>query len=154
MSLKSGSDAVFDVLHDTVTFRTHPKAVQLITHPVADWLASIGAISGTVTLFIQHTSASLTIQENADPTVQDDLVRYLDDVAPEARAYAHAYEGPDDMPAHLKTTLTSVSETIPVDGGRMLLGQWQGIYLIEHRAHAHHRTVCLCFTGRCHAAER
>lgn len=137
----------FDVVHDSLIFDTGGKNVQIITRPVAQWLASIGAISGTVTLFIQHTSASLTIQENADPTVQDDLLSYLEDIAPQDRTYVHSYEGPDDMPAHLKTALTSVSETIPVDRGQMLLGQWQGIYLIEHRAHRHRRTIRLCFTG-------
>ena len=143
----SQSKSQFDVIHDSLTFQTKPKSVQIITRSVVDWLDTIGAISGTVTLFIQHTSASLTIQENADPTVQDDLVQYLDDVAPENRYYVHSYEGPDDMPAHLKTALTSVSETIPVKQGHMLLGQWQGIYLIEHRAHRHQRRIQLCFTG-------
>lgn len=143
----SRPESQFDVIHDNLTFQTNPKSVQIITHSVANWLDAIGALSGTITLFIQHTSASLTIQENADPTVQDDLVRYLDDVAPENRYYAHSYEGPDDMPAHLKTALTSVSETIPVKQGQMLLGQWQGIYLIEHRAHRHQRRIQLCFTG-------
>ncbi|WP_245418355.1 secondary thiamine-phosphate synthase enzyme YjbQ [Cohaesibacter intestini] len=137
----------FDVIHDSLSFQTGAKSIQIITRPVADWLQSIGAISGTVTLFIQHTSASLTIQENADPTVQDDLLSYLEDLAPQGRHYVHSYEGPDDMPAHLKTALTSVSETIPVDHGQMLLGQWQGIYLIEHRAHRHQRQIRLCFTG-------
>ncbi len=141
----------FDVVHDSLSFQTGGKSIRIITRPVAEWLSTIGAISGTVTLFIQHTSASLTIQENADPTVQDDLLTYLEDIAPQDRSYIHSYEGPDDMPAHLKTALTSVSETIPVDRGQMLLGQWQGIYLIEHRAHRHRRDIRLCFTGQRHS---
>ncbi len=138
---------MFTVLHETLSFRTSGKGMLTITGEVSRWLNEAGAVSGTLTVFCKHTSASLTIQENFDPTVQQDLLQYLDDAAPENRYYEHSLEGPDDMPAHIKTMLTSVSLTIPVDAGRMALGQWQGIYLLEHRARAHHRELHLCFTG-------
>nr|WP_096176141.1 secondary thiamine-phosphate synthase enzyme YjbQ [Cohaesibacter sp. ES.047] len=134
-------------MHETISFQTAPKSIRMITQEVAQWVNSVGAISGTVTVFCQHTSASLSIQENADPTVREDVVRYFDDIAPEDRYYEHSYEGPDDMPAHLKTILTSVSLTIPVQNGRMALGTWQGIYFMEHRAHPHRRQCHLTFTG-------
>ncbi len=120
-----------------------------ITRDIARCLDEINAVSGVVTLFCKHTSASLTIQENFDPTVQEDLLRYLDDIAPEDRYYEHSLEGRDDMPAHIKTMLTSLSLSIPVQDGVMTLGQWQGIYLFEHRARGHHRQVHFCFTGLC-----
>ncbi|WP_319412547.1 secondary thiamine-phosphate synthase enzyme YjbQ [uncultured Cohaesibacter sp.] len=140
---------IFNVMHETLMLRTSGKGMQLITANIAHWLKETGALSGTLTLFCQHTSASLTIQENFDPTVQQDLLAFLEDVAPENRYYEHSLEGPDDMPAHIKTMLTSVNLTIPVQNGAMTLGQWQGIYLLEHRAHAHHRQLHLCFTGLC-----
>jgi secondary thiamine-phosphate synthase enzyme len=95
-----------------------------------------------------HTSASLTIQENADPDVRLDLIVALDGLAPEDRPYAHQEEGPDDMPSHIKSMLTSVSIGIPVQGGKMMLGAWQGIYLIEHRAIPNRRNISLTFIGR------
>ena len=149
MAPASPNEQTFRVLHETLSFSTAPKSTQMITRALADWLGEIGARSGTITAMCLHTSASLTIQENADPTVQDDILDYLDDIAPEHRPYVHSLEGPDDMPAHLKTMLTSASLTIPVDGARMVLGTWQGIFLMEHRAHRHHRRVHLCFMGLC-----
>ncbi|WP_319530486.1 secondary thiamine-phosphate synthase enzyme YjbQ [uncultured Cohaesibacter sp.] len=143
----SSTNAVFDVVHDTIAFQTTPKGIRMITREVVDWVASTGAVSGTVTVFCLHTSASLSIQENADPTVREDVVRYFDDIAPADRYYEHSFEGPDDMPAHLKSMLTSTSLTIPVQNGRLVLGQWQGIYLMEHRAHAYRRRFHLTFTG-------
>lgn len=119
-----------------------------ITRAVSAWLDSIGADGGLLTVFVAHTSASLTIQENADPNVRVDLLDALEILAPEDRAYAHHEEGPDDMPSHIKAMLTSVSLSIPVRGGAMTLGTWQGIYLIEHRAAAHKRSVVLSFIGR------
>ena len=119
-----------------------------ITRAVSAWLDSIGADGGLLTVFVAHTSASLTIQENADPNVRVDLLDALEILAPEDRAYAHHEEGPDDMPSHIKAMLTSVSLSIPVHGGAMTLGTWQGIYLIEHRAAAHKRSVVLSFIGR------
>lgn len=142
-------EPMFDVLHDTLSLRTSGKRMHTITREVTHWLANSGAQSGTLTLFCKHTSASLTIQENFDPTVQEDLLAFLEDIAPEDRYYEHSLEGPDDMPAHIKTMVTSVSLTIPVQNASLQLGQWQGLYLLEHRAHAHNRQLHLCFTGLC-----
>lgn len=118
-----------------------------ITGAVSGWLRDIGAVNGLLTLFIAHTSASLTIQENADPDVRHDLRNALERLAPEGAAYRHRSEGPDDMPAHIKTMLTSVSLSIPVIDGSSALGTWQGIYVIEHRARRHGRKVELHFIG-------
>ncbi|WP_407150310.1 secondary thiamine-phosphate synthase enzyme YjbQ [Bradyrhizobium sp. ORS 86] len=118
-----------------------------ITKEVARFLREVRATEGAVTLFIRHTSASLTIQENADPTVLIDLMTALDRVAPENGGWRHDTEGPDDMPAHIKTMLTGTSLHIPVLDGEMALGTWQGIYLIEHRARPHRREVVLQFIG-------
>lgn len=104
--------------------------------------------TGLLTVFCRHTSASLLIQENADPSVQRDLERYFATLAPEdATRYAHDTEGPDDMPAHLRTALTQVQLSIPVEHGRMVLGTWQGIYLFEHRRAAHRRDIVLHLIG-------
>jgi secondary thiamine-phosphate synthase enzyme len=100
-----------------------------------------------VTLFIRHTSASLTIQENADPSVLEDLTTALDKLAPEDAGWSHDTEGPDDMPAHVKTMLTAASLHIPVLKGELALGTWQAVYLIEHRARPHRREIVLQFTG-------
>jgi secondary thiamine-phosphate synthase enzyme len=118
-----------------------------ITREVAKFLREAGAREGVVTLFIRHTSASLTIQENADPSVLQDLTTALDRLAPENAGWLHDTEGPDDMPAHIKTMLTSVSLQIPVLNGEMALGTWQGIYVAEHRARPHRREVVLQFIG-------
>ena len=126
---------------------TKGKGFVEITGELARWLESVAAEDGLLTVFVSHTSASLTIQENADPNVRRDLADALDLLAPEDRAYAHQEEGPDDMPSHIKAMLTSVSLGIPVKGGRMTLGSWQGVYLIEHRASPHRRTVVLSFIG-------
>ena len=100
-----------------------------------------------MTLFIRHTSASLTIQENADPSVLDDLMTALDRLAPEDTGWSHDTEGPDDMPAHVKTILTAASLQIPVLNGKLALGTWQAVYLIEHRARPHRREIVLQFVG-------
>jgi secondary thiamine-phosphate synthase enzyme len=126
---------------------TRGKGFVEMTRALSGWLDSLGADSGLLTVFVSHTSASLTIQENADPNVRRDLLDALDILAPEDRAYAHAEEGPDDMPSHIKAMLTSVSLSIPVMDGRMTLGAWQGVYLIEHRAAPHRRNVALSFIG-------
>ena len=118
-----------------------------VTGEVAKFLREAGAREGTVTLFIRHTSASLTIQENADPSVLQDLTTALNRLAPENAGWVHDTEGPDDMPAHIKTMLTSVSLQIPVLNGEMALGTWQGIYVAEHRARPHRREVVLQFIG-------
>lgn len=107
---------------------------------------SIG--TGLLTVFCRHTSASLLIQENADPSVQRDLERYFASLAPEdAERYEHDAEGPDDMPAHLRTALTQVQLSVPVEHGRMVLGTWQGLYLFEHRRHTQHRDIVLHLIG-------
>lgn len=136
----------------TLVVPTRGKGFVELTRALAGWLNSFGADEGFLTVFVCHTSASLTIQENADPNVRVDLLDALEILAPEDRAYAHAEEGPDDMPSHIKAMLTSVSLSIPVQGGRMVLGTWQGVYLIEHRTASHQRKVALNFIG--HAAPR
>ena len=118
-----------------------------ITNEVRSWLASIGAREGLLNLFIRHTSASLVIQENADPDVQADLVDALDFLAPEDRPWRHDIEGPDDMPAHVKAMVTATSLAIPVLDGAMTLGTWQAVYLVEHRTAPHRREVVLHYTG-------
>ena len=118
-----------------------------ITSEVAKFLREAGAREGAVSLFIRHTSASLTIQENADPSVLRDLTTALSRLAPENAGWVHDTEGPDDMPAHIKTMLTAVSLQIPVLNGEMVLGTWQGIYVAEHRARPHRREVVLQFMG-------
>jgi secondary thiamine-phosphate synthase enzyme len=118
-----------------------------ITREVAKFLREAEAREGAVTLFIRHTSASLTIQENADPLVLQDLTTALNRLAPENAGWVHDTEGPDDMPAHIKTMLTSISLQIPVLNGEMALGTWQGIYVAEHRARPHRREIVLQFIG-------
>lgn len=130
-----------------LTFNTSGRGMSDVTAELAAWLQASRAGDGLLTVFIRHTSASLTIQENADPDVQADLLDAFDRLAPETPAYRHNSEGPDDMPAHIKAALTSTSLTIPVSAGRMTLGTWQGVYLIEHRARPHQRRVVLQFMG-------
>ena len=121
---------------------TRGRGLTDFTRAVADWLAGQGAREGLVTLFCRHTSASLLIQENASPAVLTDLEAAFARLAPEAPGlYDHDEEGPDDMPAHIRTALTGVNLSIPVIGERMALGTWQGIYLFEHRRRAHRREV-------------
>ena len=119
-----------------------------LTREVAHWVGEQRLDEGLLTLFCRHTSASLLIQENAAPEVKDDLVAFFGRLAPEdPTLYDHDDEGPDDMPAHLKTALTQVSLTIPLIDGRLALGTWQGIYLFEHRRHPHRRQVVLHLIG-------
>jgi secondary thiamine-phosphate synthase enzyme len=118
-----------------------------ITQAVARFLQGIRAGDGEISLFCRHTSASLTIQENADPSVRVDLMTALDRLAPEHAGWVHDMEGPDDMPAHIKAMLTGISLAIPVIEGRMALGTWQGIYLVEHRARPHRRELVVAFVG-------
>jgi secondary thiamine-phosphate synthase enzyme len=118
-----------------------------ITRHAASFIAQSGAGEGTLLIFLRHTSASLTIQENADPDVQADLISALDRLAPQDAPWIHDVEGPDDMPAHVKTMLTGVSLHVPVTGAKLALGTWQGIYLVEHRRKAHSREIVLQFVG-------
>lgn len=120
-----------------------------ITRDVAGFLAKIDARDGALLLYLRHTSASLVIQENADPDVRTDLVTALKRVAPANAGWVHEVEGPDDMPAHIKSMLVGLSLHVPVAGGTMALGTWQGIYVAEHRARPHRREVVLQFLGSC-----
>ena len=129
------------------TQATSRKGLVDITSPVAAWVAGQAIEAGLLTVFCRHTSASLLIQENADPTVRTDMERYFERIAPESGTYVHDLEGPDDMPAHLRTALTQTSIAIPVGGGAMLLGTWQGLYLFEHRSRPHRREVVLHLIG-------
>lgn len=128
--------------------QTRGKKLYPITREITRWLASTGAKTGLLTVFCRHTSASLVIQENADPDVILDVADFFERLAPEDDPrYRHTAEGPDDMPAHLRAALTQTSISIPVTGGRMALGTWQGIYLFEHRSRAHRREVALHLIG-------
>jgi secondary thiamine-phosphate synthase enzyme len=129
---------------DCLTFTTPGQGFSDITASVDDWLSGTGLTCGLLTAFVQHTSASLTIQENADPDVLRDLSAFLGRLAPEEpRLYRHVMEGLDDMPAHIRSMVTSVSLSIPFQNGRLSLGTWQGLYLIEHRRVPHRRRVVL-----------
>jgi secondary thiamine-phosphate synthase enzyme len=135
------------VVSSLLTVQTPGRGFADLTADVAKFVREAGAKEGAVTLFIRHTSASLTIQENADPTVLFDLTTALDRLAPENAGWRHDTEGPDDMPAHIKTMLTATSLHIPVLECELALGTWQAIYLIEHRARAHRREIVLQFVG-------
>jgi secondary thiamine-phosphate synthase enzyme len=139
--------AATSIVSSRLTVETSGAGFSDITAEIAKFLVAAAAREGAVTLFIRHTSASLTIQENADPTVLDDLMTALSRAAPENAGWRHDTEGPDDMPAHIKTMLTATSLHIPVLRGALALGTWQGIYLIEHRARPHRREVVLQFIG-------
>ena len=148
-----------------LSIATSGKGLVEITREVKQWLAAQGIASGLLTLYCRHTSASLLIQENADPDVQTDLQNFFEAIAPEAappslegeyparqgkkptRAYVHDTEGPDDMPAHIRTALTHTSLSIPVISGKMALGTWQGIFLFEHRRAPHTREVVMHLVG-------
>ena len=132
----------------TLEFGTSHQGLLEVTRPIAAWIDEIGMAEGLLTIFCQHTSASLLINENAAPEVRADLEAYFDRIAPEAPgAYIHDDEGRDDMPAHLRTALTQVQLSIPVIGGRLALGTWQGIYLFEHRRRPHRRSLVLHLLG-------
>ena len=131
----------------TLEVTTRGKGLYECTFAISDWAKQQQMHTGLLTVFCRHTSASLLIQENADPTVRVDLKAYFDRLAPEHGNYEHDSEGPDDMPAHLKTALTQVQLSIPLVGGRLALGTWQGIYLFEHRKHPHHRHIVLHLIG-------
>lgn len=128
--------------------KTSHRGLKEITADVAHWLSEQSVKTGLLTLFCRHTSASLLIQENADPNVRADLEAYFERLAPEAPGrYLHDDEGPDDMPGHLRAALTQTHLSIPVVSGRMALGTWQGIYLFEHRARPHTREIVLHLIG-------
>jgi secondary thiamine-phosphate synthase enzyme len=131
-----------------LTIATHGKGLYEFTREIAQWIGGVSIKEGLLTVFVQHTSASLLIQENADPDVVHDLNVFFGRIAPEDnRLYRHAMEGPDDMPAHIRAALTATQLSIPVERGRMTLGTWQGVYLFEHRAAPHRRSVALHLLG-------
>jgi secondary thiamine-phosphate synthase enzyme len=133
---------------DSLQIQTRGKGLYEITDKIAGWLRESKVRTGLLTVFVQHTSASLTIQENADPDVVHDLNAFFDRlVAEDNRLYRHTVEGPDDMSAHIRAALTLTQLSIPVQQGRMALGTWQGIYLFEHRAAPHRRSVVLHLIG-------
>jgi secondary thiamine-phosphate synthase enzyme len=127
---------------------TRTRGLVEITGSIQKWIQQQEIRDGLLTVFCRHTSASLLIQENADPDVRTDLEAFFETIAPEQRGrYVHDAEGPDDMPAHLRTALTQVQLSVPVENGRMVLGTWQGIYLFEHRRAAHRRDIVLHLLG-------
>ena len=144
---RSSAVSVNRVVSALLTVRTQGKGFVDLTAEVAKFARDAAAREGAVALFIRHTSASLTIQENADPSVLADLKAALARLAPEDFAWTHDTEGPDDMPAHIKTMLTGTSLQIPVLNGELALGTWQAIYLVEHRSRPHRREVVLQFVG-------
>lgn len=135
------------IVSSLLTVQTSGRGFVDLSADVARFVEDAKALEGQVTLFSRHTSASLTIEENADPTVLEDLTTALDRLAPEDFGWSHDTEGPDDMPAHVKTMLTATSLQIPVVKRRLMLGTWQAIYLIEHRRRPHRREIVLQFAG-------
>jgi secondary thiamine-phosphate synthase enzyme len=135
------------VAQRTLHVASRGRGLYDVTAEVAGVVAESGVVTGLCTVFVRHTSASLVIQENADPAVLRDLARWMDELAPESRDYEHDAEGPDDMPSHLRSAVTRSSESIPVTRGALALGTWQGIYLWEHRRAAHRRELVVHVAG-------
>ena len=136
------------IYQETITLSPKPKGFHLITSEIEKALLSIPSIeTGLLHLFIQHTSASLSINENADPTVREDMENFFTELADDKPYYIHTYEGVDDMPAHIKASMLGNSLTIPITNGRMNLGTWQGIYLGEHRDHGGNRRIVVTYYG-------
>src|SRR5260370_32770354 len=131
-----------------VEVATHGKGLYNVARPVTAWVRECGLRTGLLTVFLQHTSASLTVQENADPDVVLDLADFFQKLVPDnPKLYRHTIEGPDDMPAHIRAALTMTNLSIPLMGGELALGTWQGIYVFEHRASSHRRSVALHLFG-------
>ena len=135
------------VASKTFHVRTRGRGLYDVTREVESAVAASGVRAGICSVFLAHTSASLVTQENADPAVLRDLERWIDKVAPESDEYEHDAEGPDDMPSHLRASITKTSETVPIAGGRLALGTWQAIYVWEHRSHGHDRRVLVTIIG-------
>ena len=134
--------------HTTLTISTRGKGLYPFTEALEKWLREQRISNGVLTLFVQHTSCSLTIQENADPDVTLDLSDFFERLVPESgKHYRHRAEGPDDMTSHIRSALTQTSLSIPVIEGKMALGTWQGLYVFEHRTHPHRRQVVAHFLG-------
>jgi secondary thiamine-phosphate synthase enzyme len=140
---------MMQIAHTRLSIETAPREIKEITAELAGWAEDQHISAGLLSVYIPHTSASLLIQENASPEVRHDLDAFLRRIVPEDMAlYRHNDEGPDDMPAHIKSALTQTQLTIPISEGRLQLGTWQGIFLLEHRASPHHRSVILTLIGR------
>ena len=136
------------VHHATITVRTHGKGTVEITREVSALVSKSKIHHGTVTVFVRHTSASLVIMENADPSARRDLEMFFEKLVPESTPwFIHSQEGPDDMPSHIRMALTRTSEVIPIIGGHMSLGTWQGIFLFEHRRAPHTREIVISVIG-------
>ena len=132
----------------SMTFETRGRGLLEVTRPVTEWVDEAGLATGLLTVFVRHTSASLLIQENADPDVRGDLDRFFARLVPDGDPlFRHRDEGADDMPAHVRAALTAVQLSVPLSDGRMALGTWQGIYLWEHRTHPHSRTLVVTVFG-------
>lgn len=144
-TLSEGS--VTQQVNGRLMVETEGQGFTEITEALSRWVFGTGVLNGLLTIFCRHTSASLLIQENADPDVRQDLLATLDRLAPRDAAYVHSAEGPDDMPAHIRTMLSGVSLSIPVVNGQMVLGTWQGIYLAEHRDRPHTRDLIVHLIG-------
>ena len=135
------------VYQEHLTVQTRGRGMTDITGRLAEVVARAGVATGLCTVFVQHTSASLVIQENADPAVLSDLEAWLAELAPEKRPWEHDAEGPDDMPAHARSAVTRTTEAIPITGRRLALGTWQAVYLWEHRRAPHERTLVVHVAG-------
>jgi len=135
------------IVQQTLTLTTRGRGFIDFSAELSSIVRASGIKAGLCTVFVRHTSASLVIQENADPAVLRDLDRWLGELAPETRRWEHDDEGPDDMPAHARSALTRTSETIPISDGRLVLGTWQGVYLWEHRARPHQRELFVHLAG-------
>ena len=134
--------------NETFSVRTHGKGTTEITREVAGIVTRAGVNTGTVTVFVRHTSASLVLMENADPSARRDLELFFEKLVPENTPwFIHTHEGPDDMPSHIRMALTRTSEVVPVMEGRMTLGTWQGIFLFEHRRDPHRREIVVSVIG-------
>jgi len=135
------------VEHEKFEVRTNGKGTYEITNEVQEKIDKSGVRNGVVTIFVLHTSCSLTMMENAAPAARRDLERFFEQLVPEDADYEHDDEGPDDMPSHIRTVLTRTSETVPIIDGKMQLGTWQGIFLFEHRRESHQRKVSVTIIG-------
>lgn len=143
-----GNSTIMSHYQEILRIQTRQRGFTDITRRVQDIVTASAISTGLCVVFCRHTSASLTIQENADPTVRTDILNWLERIAPDGDPrYAHDMEGPDDMPAHLRTMITQTSETIPITAGRLTLGTWQGLYLVEHRTVPHSRSIIVHVMG-------
>jgi secondary thiamine-phosphate synthase enzyme len=139
--------SVTQQVNGRLVVETEGQGFTEITDALSRWVFGTGVLNGLLTVFCRHTSASLLVQENADPDVRRDLLTALDRLAPREAGYVHSTEGPDDMPAHIRTMLSGVTLSIPVVDGQMVLGTWQGVYLVEHRDRPHTRDLIVHLIG-------